>query len=206
MHMLLGEISIVPLKYNVFNNAASWPYILRVINNWFAISAVPQYLFWYSLGAIIFGVIKRFTETKVDKQHLFYFIGSTSGIISVILFFNRITEFESINKIIYRNNGILESYRICCSLVILCFVFFISKLLEESSCLNNIGKSSMSFMGLEYITHSYFALTFLPMINLGIPNINSTMCVVTVTIIQMMINQWISNRINRFLPVLNGDW
>ena len=151
MHMLLGEISIVPLKYNVFNNAASWPYILRVINNWFAISAVPQYLFWYSLGAIIFGVIKRFTETKVDKQHLFYFIGSTSGIISVILFFNRITEFESINKIIYRNNGILESYRICCSLVILCFVFFISKLLEESSCLNNIGKSSMSFMGLEYV-------------------------------------------------------
>lgn len=64
----------------------------------------------------------------------------------------------------------------------------------------------MSFMGLEYITHSYFALTFLPMINLGIPNINSTMCVVTVTIIQSVINLRINNWINRYFPVLNGDW
>lgn len=64
----------------------------------------------------------------------------------------------------------------------------------------------MNFMGLEYITHGYFALTFLPMINLGIPSINSTMGVVTITIIQIIINYWISNRINKYLPILNGDW
>ena len=64
----------------------------------------------------------------------------------------------------------------------------------------------MNFMGLEFITHNLFTLSILPMINLEIPVISSTIQVLSVIIIQLMINLWISNRINRYIPILNGSW
>ena len=85
-------------------------------------------------------------------------------------------------------------------------MIFISKLFEESHVMNNIGQSSMNFMGLEFITHNLFALSILPMINLGIPVVSSTIQVLIVVIIHLMINLWISNRINRYVPILNGSW
>lgn len=64
----------------------------------------------------------------------------------------------------------------------------------------------MNFMGLEFITHNLIILFILPMINLEIPVISSTIQVLSVIIIQLMINLWISNRINRYVPILNGSW
>ena len=64
----------------------------------------------------------------------------------------------------------------------------------------------MNFMGLEFITHNLIILFILPMINLEIPVISSTIQVLSVVIIQLMINLWISNRINRYIPILNGSW
>lgn len=64
----------------------------------------------------------------------------------------------------------------------------------------------MNFMGLEFITHNLIILFILPMINLEIPVISSTIQVLSVIIIQLMINLWISNRINRYIPILNGSW
>lgn len=206
LHMLLGERPIMPAKYNIFNIPDNWPFLIKIIGGrWFGVGAIPHYLFWYSLGAIVFDLITAYTETKTRKPFQFYLIGFISGTISMILFFKKITEINSIISIIYLNNGTHELYRICSTLIILCFIFFISKLLEESPVLNNIGRSSMNFMGLEYITHSYFALSFLPMINLGIPSINSTVHIITITVIQIIINLWISNRINKYIPLLNGD-
>lgn len=206
MHFLLGEVSVIPVEYNVFNNVESWPSILKIINNWFGIASVPQWLFWYSLGAIVFRKVEVFLDMKKMRPLLFYLMGGGLSIFSMFLFFKKITEIKSISNIIYANNFTQESYRICCSLIILCFIFFISKLMEDSDTLNNIGKSSMNFMGLEYITHGFWALSYLPMINLGIPNVSSTIDVVTAIFIQMAINLWISNRINKYVPVLNGDW
>ena len=64
----------------------------------------------------------------------------------------------------------------------------------------------MNFMGLEFITHNLIILFILPMRNLEIPVISSTIQVLSVIIIQLMINLWISNRINRYIPILNGSW
>ena len=205
-HLLLGETSIIPEEYNIFANVEAWPYILRIINGWFAISGIPQYLFWYSLGAIVFNRITKYMEMKETHPLIFGLVGFISGTLSLILFFNNISGFESLHNIIYLNNFTNECYKILCCLIIIVFVIFISKYLEESTLLNTIGKSSMNFMGLEWITHSFFTLTFLPMINLGIPSISSTMHVVTITVIQIAINLWISNRINKYFPVLNGDF
>lgn len=88
-------------------------------------------------------------------------------------------------------------YKACCAIIIISFVISLSILFENSNVLRNIGESSMNFMGLEFITHGWFTLSFLPMINLGIPSINSTIQVIMVVAIQIFITLLISNWINR---------
>lgn len=206
LHMLYGETPLISNTYNIFCYIGKGPYGLQIFNKWISLSGIPQYLFWYSLGAVIFEKIKQYIETKNSKSVVFYSVGVITGIISVLLYFSNVTEVLGLQNILYINNAILESYKIICSIIIILFVFFISKIIENSKIMNNIGKSSMNFMGLEFITHSYFTLSFLPMINLGIPTINSTLHIVTIEIIQIAINLWISNRINKYAPVLNGGW
>ena len=172
----------------------------------FAVNAIPQYLFWYSLGAALFEIILQYTEMKEKDSHKFYVVGLISGLFSILLFFNNITDIAFLKPLINCNRVLNEVYSIICSIIIICFVIFISKLFEESCIMNNIGQSSMNFMGVEFITHNLFTLSILPMINLGIPVISSTIQVIIVVIIQLMINLWISNRINRYVPILNGSW
>lgn len=203
LHLLFGETPLI--NYNLFE-IINKVYPVWVVSRWIGISAIPQYLFWYALGAVSFNKIKTYTECMDHKPIQFYAVGFISGIVSMILFFHNITNIRVIQKMIYINNGILECYRIVCSIVIIVFVFFVSKLLENSNVMKDIGASSLNFMGLEYITHGYFALSLLPMLNLGIPTVSSTMHVITLSIIQVVINLWISRKINKYMPVLNGDW
>lgn len=170
----------------------------------FAVNAIPQYLFWYSLGAALFEIILQYTEMKEKDSHKFYVVGLISGLFSILLFFNNITDIAFLKPLINCNRVLNEVYSIICSIIIICFVIFISKLFEESCIMNNIGQSSMNFMGVEFITHNLFTWSILPMINLGIPVVSST--IIIVVIIQLMINLWISNRINRYVPILNGSW
>ena len=201
LHFLLGE---TPIISTTWMDVSLWPSIMQVVNNWIAFSAIPEFLFWYAMGAVVFGYVKKFVNMKEEKNPFFYMIGGFSGLVSFILFFKNLTDFAFIQNIIYSNNFTFELYMVMCSLIIITFIFFISKLLEESKVMNDIGKNSMSFMGLEYITHGYFALSFLPMINLGIPNITSTIHVITIIIIQVEINLFISRKINKYFPILNG--
>ena len=205
LHFLIGETPILRLEW--WTDIENWFIPIRTFNNWIGISSVPQYLFWYSLGNIAFKYIEQYMSQKQENKTRFYFIGGLSGLITITLFFYNIKLVDGIlGSIVYFNNFTFEIYKILCAFIIIMFVFFISKLFEESRVLNSIGKSSMNFMGLEYITQGYFALFFLPMMNLGMPTMDYTIQVITITCIQIAINLWMSNRINKYIPILNGDY
>ena len=140
------------------------------------------------IGGTLFGIILQYTEMKEQDSHKFYVVGMISGLILILLFFNDITDIAFLKPLINYNRVINEVFSIICSIIIICFVIFISKLFEESHVMNNIGQSRMNFMGLEFITHNLFTLSILPMINLGNAVVSSTIQVIIVVIIQLMID------------------
>ena len=149
LHFLIGETPILSLEWWI--NKDDWFVPIKIVNNWIAISAVPQYLFWYSLGSIAFKDIEQYMLQKQGNKPVFYFVGGFSGLIAIILFFYNVKVVDGwLSNIVYFNNFTFEVYKIFCALIIILFVFFLSKIFEESRILNSIGRSSMNFMGLEY--------------------------------------------------------
>lgn len=204
IHILFGETPVIPAKYNIFTLLSELP-ILNIVDSWFSISGLPQFCFWYALGAWSFEYIQSFIKLKDGEYQVWYHsLGFFMTFISSLLFLKKITGFEWIGNIIYKNNFVLENYKIICTLIIICAIFYISTLLEKSVLLKEIGTSTMGLMGLEYITHGYIPLILLPMLNLGIPSIVNTEGVITVTAGAICINMFLMKLINKYMPILNG--
>lgn len=206
LHIFYGENAVVNSKYNIFYILSQLP-LLKIINGWVSIRAVPQFGFWYAFGAICFPYICKCFKWKEEKERrelYFHGFGFLITFLTSILFLYRITEFEIISKFIYYNNLTLLIYKDICTVIICSCILYLSTFLEKSKLLKEIGKSTLVFMGLEFLTHGYITLVFLPMINLGIPNIVSTSGVITVTIGQFLINIVLAFYINRHFPILNG--
>ncbi len=191
-------------EHNVFSILSQLP-ILKIINGWFSIDSIPQYGFWYAFGAVIYPYIcKGFEWKKKNKRLYFHSIGFFLTFLTSILFLYKVTEIEKLNRFIYYNNLTLLIYKDICTIIICSCILYLSTFLEKSRVLKEIGKSTLIFMGLEFLTHGYITLVFLPMINLGIPNIVSTSGVITVTIGQFLINIVLAFYINQYFPILNG--
>ena len=198
--LCFGERAIV--QFNVFKYLE-----IHVPNGYFIFGAIPTYLFWYSLGAISFKKISKFISEKdmsMKNNIVFHIIGIGTAMIASFLLLKSIVQINIIQNFIYSNLFILNNYVICTTIIIIISIIYISTFMEKINCLKNIGKNTMAHMGLEYITHGYFALIVLPMINLGIPHIETSMHVITIIIIQFIINNVIIKVINECLPILNG--
>ena len=126
--------------------------------------------------------------------------------IAAILFLVKIVGSQKFSEIVFSNIIIYENYRIVTTLCICFGVVYMSILLEQSTFMKEVGTNGMSIMGLEYITHSYIPLSVLPMLNLGIPNMVSTVDVITMTLVTLWINCRLARGIKMYFPVLNGNW
>ncbi|BBF44252.1 acyltransferase/acetyltransferase [Lachnospiraceae bacterium KM106-2] len=205
IYLFFGEIPVISEKCNVFLKLANLP-VLNRINAWFSISGIPQYLFWYALGAFSFEYIVRLVKySKKNKKTVvrFHITGLVLVFISSMLFFRRLESLYFIRSII-KVTFFFVNIKLIWTLIVCMAVIYMSIVLQESNLLQFIGKHTMALMGLEFITHGYITLHFLPMINLGLPNIDTTVDVVIITIIHLAINLMLVKWICRYTPVLDG--
>lgn len=125
---------------------------------------------------------------------------------------NEITKIDTLDYFIFKNDLINESIndlilgviKIIITIIMSTSILYISRLMEGSTILRKIGKNTMSLMGLEYITHNIIPLIFLPLINLGIPNITSSISVLIIVALQLAITVPIALFLGKYFPVLNG--
>ena len=201
----MGENPVIPAEYNIISKFVQLP-IVNIVNNYFSINGAAQYLFWYALGAVIYGYIDSYVSQRKTHPVRFHLWGLITLAVSSILFLLKITEIGRFSTIIYQNMFVYENYRIVSTCFICFSIVYLSALLDTCSLLGEIGRNSTALMGLEFITHSYIPLCVLPMLNMGIPTINSTQGVITITMATLLLNCWIARKIGKFFPVLNGRW
>ncbi len=130
--------------------------------------------------------------------------GMSAVILSSILMFRDITNFKLISDFVYSNIFVFNLYKIATTLIICFAVIYLSVSLQKSKILTFIGRNSISMMGLEFITHSYLALSLLPMINLGIPKVISTVDVITLEVFHFGLNYLIIKSMVFHFPALMG--
>lgn len=205
LHMLCGEAPIIADENNIFIILSQLP-VLKTINAWIAFKSVPQFLFYYALGAAVFPGLRRYESWRREKPAAFHALGLANCGVSAVLFLYQITGINRIAGFIYSSTAVFECYKIITTLCICFCAVYLSMLMERSSFLKEVGSNSMSLVGLEYITHSYLTLSLLPMLNLGIPNMVSTVDVMTITLATLWINCRLARGINKYFPVLNGKW
>lgn len=203
INYMFGEVPVISEKHNIFLIITNLP-VINIISNWFSIMAIPTYLFWYSFGSLSFEKINSILELKNTKNLLFNFIGFFFLCGASILLLKGVYDINGLQNYIYYNNLTLNTYKILVALIIIFAVIYLCSYLEKSEVLKNIGKNTLALMGLEFITHDLVTLTLLPMLNLGIPNINSTLCVLIIVIIQFVINMYIIKFLVNCFPILNG--
>ena len=207
LNLLFGEWSLVPEEFNPFLLLAKLP-VLSTISNWFSFHGIAVYLFWYALGATIFPLIKKW----LNNAPWFHGIGGCATALTVLLMLNEITKIDTLDYFIFKNDLINESIndlilgviKIIITIIMSTSILYISRLMEGSTILRKIGKNTMSLMGLEYITHNIIPLIFLPLINLGIPNITSSISVLIIVALQLAITVPIALFLGKYFPVLNG--
>lgn len=204
-HLLFGENPVIPERYNAILKFSQLPGI-KIVNNWFSLGGAAQYLFWYALGALVYDYLNKYASLRKIHPIHFHTCGLLATVTSLILFLGKVTEIGNISHIIYSNIVILEFYRTITTIIICFGVIYLSILLERSSFLSGIGRNGVSLMGLEFITHSFIPLSLLPMLNMGIPSIASTVDVITITLATLWLNCRIARDIDRYFPVLNGRW
>lgn len=199
LNLLFGELSLVSEEFNPFLLLAKLP-VLSTINNWFSFHGIAVYLFWYALGATIFPLIKKWLNNSL----WFHGIGSCATALTALLMLNDITKIDTLDFFISINDSTLAISKIITTIIVSASILYISRLIENCMILRKIGKNTMSLMGLEYITHNIIPLTFLPLINLGIPNITSSMSVLIIVTLQLAITVPIALFLGKYFPVLNG--
>lgn len=202
IYVLWGESGILN-EYNIFYYISD-NIPIKVIENFFSIRGIPQYYFWYEFGANIFPTLTKYSELQEERPWLFHCIGFLSTIISGLLFLGKIREYAFLTFIL-SNSVTSILYTMFAALVISMSAIYFSIILKESARLNQIGQHATVFMGLEYITHSFFPLDLLPMINLGIPSLTTTIRVLTNTLLTLEFNRFLSKKIVRYFPILNGN-
>lgn len=203
--LLFGENPVISERYNVILSFCQLPGI-NIVNNWFSLGGAAQYLFWYALGALLYDYLNKYASLRTINPIRFHICGLLATVTSLILFLGKVTEIGNISHIIYSNIVILDFYRTITTIIICFGVIYLSILLEKSSVLSEIGRNGVSLMGLEFITHGFIPLSLLPMLNMGIPSIASTVNVITITLATLWLNCRIARGIDRYFPVLNGRW
>ena len=178
------------------------------IFNYIDLKAIFAYSFWFALGSYVFPIIKNIIEKKDESKknyYTFHLLGFITTLISTILFLKDIEKLHIVERLILPNNILSTNYYIITSIIIIISVIYFSTFLTNIEFLQNIGKNTMSLMGLEFITRTIITVYLSKTIGIEI-TIDTTISVIVMVIIQFYIDMWIIKYINQSFPILNGVW
>ena len=177
------------------------------------IASIPDYLFWYALGSIIFkGVlrIKVVLEGEMNiKKKAILLSGSVSLILTWLLYTYRVDfyayypkQFNWMLKLIV-NGFVYENYRVLITILICLSMMFLSYLLSKSSLLLDLGKNTMILMGMELIVKD-IVLQIFSLINIGLPTLNTDIQVIGYAFITIMVARLFFKPLNKHVPYMIG--
>ena len=195
-------------KYGIFGSIVSKICSNNLLLSYVYLEAFIAYVFWFSLGAFLFPIINKFISNKNNSKInniSFHSIGIISILISSVLFLYDIDKVGFIQNHIVNHNFLLVNYTIVTSFIIIISVIYISTFFENSKLLENIGKTTMAHMGLEFIVKDLLILYIVPLFKIQGELIPTSSMMIFV-IIQFIICHFIIKYIITYFPILNGEW
>lgn len=198
LNILLGKDAFIHLPFDIQSYFKMFP-----LYYWFELDRFFTWGFWYALGAASLPLFVQFIEGIDSTNKKYKYISNIIGWVSIaltIFIFLHHSHFNFINKVpFFKTNYIIVS-----AITIIIAVFYLSYFLKDSTYLNKIGKNTMIFIGIEFILHSYIAITLSQSFNLGIYNFVDSLSLITYTFLTIAIIMLFIDPINKFFPVLNG--
>lgn len=198
IYIFLGERAFITIPFNYKHYLQMLP-----LSNWYDISAFFSYGLWYALGAASLPIFVQFIEgiDSTNKKHRYIsnIIGLGSTAIAIIILLHR-SHFDIIDKVPF----LRTNYSIVSALIIIISVFYLSYFLRESKYLNKIGKNTMIYIGMEFILHSYIAISICNSLNLGFYSFKDSLSLITYNLLTMGIIMLFIDPINKYFPILNG--
>lgn len=188
--------------------------VLTPFVEFIGISSIPTYLFWYSLGSFSFPYIKIVIGVIEGRSSQIKYLIVSTGVflflITVLIylfkpdaFWNRILLMTHSSKVI-NNIFVMTNFRIVTTLMI-CFTFILlSYVFRNSGFLLLIGKNTIILLGFEFIIKNFLVLNFFPMLNLGVIKLDSTVQVITISIIMVLCVIPLFKPFNKHIPYLIG--
>lgn len=189
-------------------------FILSPFIGFMGISAIPAYLFWYSLGSVLFPYLKKwvslFNSGNFKQKFLFRLLGISSILITTFIywfkpdaFWNKLLALTN-SHYVFNNTFLFTNFRIVITLII-CFTFiFLSYLFRNSQTLSYIGKNTLILLGFEFIIKDFLVLNLIPMFNLGIVKLETTAQVITISILMIICVIPLFKPLNKHIPYLVG--
>jgi fucose 4-O-acetylase-like acetyltransferase len=179
--------------------------------NLFGLSSVPEYIFFYALGSFVFPyliktnkVLENTENSKYKRMYYLAFLISITITLTVYffkpdMFINKFFELTGIN-----NTFSDVTIRLLLTLIICTTVFFISYTFRASSYLADIGKNTMILLGFEFIIKNFLVLHLIPMFNMGIVTLDSTVQVMSISLLMVICVKSLFKPLNKHIPFLLG--
>lgn len=198
LNIFLGKDAFIHFPFDFQHYFKMFP-----LYYWFELDRFFTWGFWYALGAASLPLFIQFIEAIDSTNKRSRYISNIIGWVSITFttfIFLHYSHFNFINRIPF----LRTNYIIICALIIIVSVFYLSYFLRDSIYLNKIGKNTMIFIGIEFMLHSYIAITVCQSLNLGIYNFESSLSLITYTFLTIAIIMIFINPINKYFPILNG--
>lgn len=201
---------VLLISYALYTIGVCSPALNVMFIKFMGINTVPNYLFWYALGAFSFNRVNVCVNLlcaegseRISKP-LLHFMGASLLIISVILYQRKpdyiINKLGNIPNFAYQNIKILITFLICGA------AMYVSILLRKSSFLKNIGQNTLILMGFEAISKNFIVLKLIPMFNLGIVKLDTTVQVIAISIITVLFIRFAFKPLNTYFSILVGKY
>lgn len=201
--LLFGQDGVAPANLNPFALLLRIPGV-GLLNSWFSIGGIAQYLFWYALGASAFEWVKKFVASRETNPMVFHLIGVGMTGVTCILYLKRIREFNSL-RFIFENTLLNNLWSVFAAICICICVLYFSVFLEESKYLRRMGELTTIFVGLEFIMKRVVTQIWMPLLGMGEPTLDNTWNVVSIVFLVLAINYVIAERLDQYFPILNGN-
>lgn len=187
--------------------------ILKPFIVFFGISAVPTYLLWYAIGTTIFPTITKCMKVlegeKCKKKSMLILLGVFVTLITWLFFAFKVDFFWASMKPgklsdLMNIKFIYQNYRMIATLIICITIMFISYVLRKSTFLLELGKNTLSLMGLEFMAKNFVTFTIFTVFNLGIPTLNNESTVIFYVVLTILFAKVFIKPLNKHIPYLIG--
>lgn len=217
--LLRNPLVILMVAYVLYIIKVAYPdevvsNILVPFIKFLGISSIPEYLIWYSLGAIAFPFIRSSVENLESgnsiKKNALNIIGFLLIVSTIMIysfkpdgFWNKALMITGQNSFV-NNSFVYTNFKIIITLIICSAFFFISYLFRNSQILLLIGKNTIILLGFEFLVKNFLVLNVFPMFNIGIITLETTVQVMTISVLTIICVIPLFKPMNKHIPFLIG--